>query len=253
MNIDLSKRLNLIQGDCLAVLKSIPNNSIDLVVTSPPYNIGIDYEVYKDNLEWNKYFEWCKEWLIELKRIIKNDGRICINHYLSLGNSKERVSPLMELNTIAKEIGLKHHSVAVWFDRTLAKRTAWGSWLNASAPYINSPNEGILFLYKNNWKKDNKGISTINKELFIKLTRGIWEIPTDRKRLTKATFPEELPFNCIQLLSYKNDIVLDCFLGSGTTGKVAIENNRRFIGIELNKNYFNIASKRINERVGEQK
>ena len=243
--IDLTKKLNLIQGDCLELMKVIPDSSIDLVVTSPPYNIGIDYGVYKDNLSWDNYFNWCEEWLIELKRIIKSDGRICINHYLSLGNAKERVSPLMELNTIAKRIGLKHHSVAVWFDRTLAKRTAWGSWLSASSPYINSPNEGILFLYKDVWKKKIKGKSTIDKDLFIKLTRGIWEIPTDRKRLTKATFPEDLPFNCIQLLSYENEIVFDPFMGSGTTGKVAIDNNRGFVGIELNKDYFEIAKKRI--------
>jgi site-specific DNA-methyltransferase (adenine-specific) len=145
--------------------------------------------------------------LKELFRVLKYDGRLCINHYLSLGNAKERTAPLMEINSIATKIGFKHHSVAVWQDITLAKRTAWGSWLSASAPYINSPFEGILIMYKSEWKKRVKGKDTIKREDFIKLTRGIWEIPTERKQLTKANFPILLPEKCINLLTFEGDLV----------------------------------------------
>jgi len=91
----------LIYGDCLEVMPFIPDNSIDLVVTSPPYNIGIDYGSYKDNLLWEEYYNWCKLWLKEIYRILKSDGRFCLNHYLSLGNSKERSAPLMILNSFS--------------------------------------------------------------------------------------------------------------------------------------------------------
>ena len=71
------------QGDCLELMKELPDNCIDLIVTSPPYNIGIDYDVYNDCLEWSEYLDWCKRWLAECYRILKDDGRICINHYLN--------------------------------------------------------------------------------------------------------------------------------------------------------------------------
>jgi len=235
------------QGDVIEVLKTFPDESINFVVISPPYNIGIDYDIYKDNLSWKDYYSWCENWLKELFRVLKSDGRICINHYLSFGTAKERTTPLMEINSIALKIGFKHHSVAVWQDITLVKRTAWGSYMSASAPYINSPFEGILILYKETWKRTNRGKDTIKKEDFIKLTRGIWEIPTERKQLTKANFPVILPEKCINLLTFENDIVLDCFIGSGTTAVACIKTNRNFIGIELSPEYCQIANKRINE------
>ena len=240
--LELNKIYNM---DCIEGMKQIDDNSIDLIVTSPPYNIGIDYDVYDDNKEWDEYYNWCKNWLGECYRVLKEDGRFCLNHYISFGNSKFRTAPLMELNTISLSLGFKHNSIAIWMDRTLVKRTAWGSWLSASAPYINSPFEGILILYKNVWKKQNKGISTIKKQEFIDLTRGIWNIPTDTKQITKAVFPIKLPYFCINLLTYKNDIVLDPFMGSGTTALACRKTDRQFIGFEISKKYCDIAKLKI--------
>jgi len=235
----------ILLGDCLKVMPSIPDNSIDLVITSPPYNIGIDYGTYKDNLPWKKYYNWCKLWLKEIYRILKNDGRFCLNHYLSLGNSKEKTAPLMILNGLSLEIGFKHHGLAIWEDKTISTLTAWGSWLSASSPYVNCPTEGILILYKEHWKKENKGVSTIENRDFIMATKGVWNLGTDRKRLTPATFPERLPGLCINLLTYEDDLVLDLFLGSGTTAVACRELGRRFIGIEINPEYCEIARRRL--------
>lgn len=127
----------LITADVLDGLKQIEDNSIDLIVTSPPYNLSIGYDIWQDNLPWQEYYDWCEKWLKELLRVLKPDGRLCLNHYMSFGNAEFRTAPLMELNSIAIRLGYKHHTVAMWLDRTLAKRTAWGSWLSASAPYIN--------------------------------------------------------------------------------------------------------------------
>ena len=241
----------LYNGDCTEILKKVESNSVDLVVTSPPYNCGIDYDVYDDNKEWVQYYEWCYEWMGQIYRVLKDDGRFCLNHYLSLGQSNNRYAPLMKLNELAMELEFKHHSIAIWTDITLTKRTAWGSWLSASAPYVNSPYEGILILYKNEWKKQREGESTIDKERFMKLCTGIWDMQTEMNGLTKANFPLELPLNCIDLLSYVGDTVLDPFAGSGTTCVASEMRKRKWMGIELSTNYCKIATRRI-KHVAEQ-
>ena len=236
--------------DCISGMQMLPDNSVDLIVTSPPYNVGIDYDEYDDNKSWEEYYDWCDSWLRECYRVLKpNGGRICLNHYISLGTSKYRTSPLSVLYNIMDKIGFKHHSIAIWNDITLAKRTAWGSYMKASAPYVNAPFECILIDYKENWKKEGKGLSTIEKEDFIKLTRGRWDIKTETKGLTKANFSVDLPTKAINLLTYEGDIVLDPFIGSGTTAVAAKLTNRKYIGFEVSKEYCRIAEKRIEETV----
>ena len=241
--IELDRIYNM---DCIEGMKQIPDDSIDLIVTSPPYNIGIDYDVYDDKKPWDEYYAWCEEWLKECYRVLKKDGgRICIDHYISLGTSKCRTSPLSTLYCLMEKIGFKHHSIAVWTDITLAKRTAWGSYLSASAPYINAPFEGILIDYKENWKKADKGTSSIDKDNFIKLTRGVWNIKTETRGLTKANFSVDLPTKAINLLTYEGDVVLDPFMGSGTTAVAAKLTNRHYIGFEVSSDYCKIAEERV--------
>lgn len=236
------------QIDCNIGLKRLPSNSIDLIVTSPPYNVGIDYDVYDDNIKWSDYLEWTKKWLKECYRVLKDDGRICINHYINYQRKGENISrfPLMDIRFIQEEIGYNVHKLIIWGDRTISTLTAWGSWKSASAPYISTPYEGILISYKNQWKKLNKGISTISKEYFIEGVSGVWNLGTaSNKNNRKAAFPIKLPTMCIELLSYKDDIVLDPFMGSGTTAIACIKTNRQYIGFELSEDYVNTANKRI--------
>jgi len=232
------------QGDCLKVMKQIPDKSVDLIVTSPPYNLGIDYGCYKDKIEINEYYNWCKCWLEELYRILKDNCRFALIHYLSCGKSENRFAPLMSLNCIAEKIGFKHHGLAIWYDITLTKLTAWGSWLSSSAPYINSPFEGIDILYKGNWKRDGE-TNELNKEEFMMACSGIWKIAPEKNRNHPAPFPKDLAKLIIKLLSKKNDLVLDLFIGSGTTAIACMQTNRNFIGIELEPKYVDIANKRI--------
>ena len=233
--------------DCLSKegLLSIQDNSIDLIVTSPPYNIGIDYDSYFDDLLWKDYFEWCSKWLKECYRVLKPDGRMALNHYLSFGNAKKRLSPISELNLISEKIGFKHHSIAVWTDRTLANKTAWGSFQSASAPYINCPFEGILIMFKERWKKDEKGVSDISKEEFVKLSHGAWDVRTETRGLTKANFSKDFAEKCIKLLSYQEAIVLDPFMGSGTVAVVCKENKRQYVGFEISEKYCEIIKNRL--------
>lgn len=169
-----------------------------------------------------------------------------MNHYLSLGQPDNRHAPLIELSHIAThELGFKHHGLGIWSDSTQTKLTSWGSWKSASAPYVNLPFEGILILYKKHWKKEKKGVSSISKKNFMMGCSGIWNLGTDRKRLTMATFPEKLPELCIELFSYEDELVMDPFSGSGTTCAMAKKLGRNYVGIEISPNYCKIAADRI--------
>lgn len=234
--------------DCVEGMRQLDTKSVDLVVTSPPYNAGIEYAEYNDNREWGEYYEWCRTWLKELFRVLKDDGRVCINHFLNYGDKNGRNSPIMELNRIAQEVGFKHHGIALWTDNNITKRTAWGSWLSASAPYINLSTEGVLILYKSYWKKLLKGESDISREEFMEAATGRWNIHPEGKQLTKACFPVELPKRCIRLLTYVGDVVLDPFMGSGSTAVACQQTGRRFIGFEVSKEYVEVAERRLAQR-----
>lgn len=241
--------------DIFEGFKKLPDNSIDLCMTSPPYNCGIEYDCWDDRKPWNEYLQWCREWLTEMKRVLKPDGRFAINHLVEMGlpfNGKKngiRVSPQVELYKILTDLELTIVAQPMWADLTRSTLTSWGSWQSASAPYIYNPFEVILIGCKENWKKerpkDNKGINTISKEDFMKGVGGIWSITPETKGLTKANFPVALPKLCIELLTFKDDIVLDPFMGSGTTAIACLETDRQYLGFELSPNYHKVSEDRI--------
>jgi len=233
-----NKLLGVIHNkDCISFMKKhIPDNKIDLVVTSPPYNVGIDYDSYNDSRPFKEYLHWCKRWLSEIYRILKPDGRIALNVLIETEVDKKRVSPYAEFYSLFKEVGIKNKGLALWTDNNKTKLTAWGSYLSASAPYMYCPYEVIMIGYKKQWKKIKKGTSTIKKEDFIEGCSGIWNI-SPILPITKANFPKRLPELCIQLFSYKNDIVYDPFAGAGTTCVVAEQLYRRWLGTEVSKEY----------------
>ena len=241
--------LNTIHNeDCVSGMRKMEDCSVDLIVTSPPYNIGIDYDVYDDNMAWADYLAWTKRWVSECYRVLKDDGRMCVNHYLNFQDRIEKKSrfPPHDIHLIEEEVGLNVHKLCIWPDVTRVKFTAWGSYLSASAPYINTPFEGVLISYKKQWKKATRGVSTIEKDMFREGVGGVWHLGTTRGK-TKACFPEKLPEMCIKLLSYEGDVVLDPFVGSGTTAAVAKRLNRKYIGFEISPDYCQIARQRLDE------
>lgn len=237
---------SVICGDCLSELKKFPDECVDFVLTSPPYNVGINYGVYNDNLPIKKYFEWCSCWIKEIFRVLTYRGRFALVHCLSCGKANERFSPLMNLNCIAEEIGFKHHGLAIWWDTTLTKRTAWGSWLSSAAPYINSPFEGIDILYKGEWKRQGEK-GELTKDEFMMACSGIWKISPEKNREHPAPFPRQLSDLAIKMFTNKNDVVLDPFCGSGTTLVSAKALGRKYVGIELNPSYCKMTEKRLLE------
>jgi len=245
-----SSKIKLYVGDCITVMKTeIRDGSIDLIVTSPPYNCGIKYDNYSDYIPKEKYYRWCRDWLKECYRVLKNNRRIAINVLLNKGNNRRgqgREQPVVEFCNLLKGVGFTLNNITLWMDDHRVKYTAWGSWKSASAPYIFNPYEVIIMASKGDWKREDKGISDITRDEFMEWVAGQWRFSPEHRRLNPAPFPEELPKRCIKLLSYVGDTILDPFVGSGTTCVVAKKLNRNCIGIDISKKYINIAEKRIN-------
>jgi len=231
-------------GDCLEVMEEIPDNFIDLIVTSPPYNCGIDYDIYKDDLEYSDYKIFTRKWLLEIFRILKDTGRIALNilYEVNLHERGGRIFLLGDYWQIMKKVGYKWAGLVdlVEMQSQRVKYTAWGSYLSASAPYIYNPKECVIIAYKNNWRK-GKGESTLTKEEFIEYVSGMWKYRAETKGLTKANFSLDIPLKAIKILSFENDIILDPFCGQGTTIKACKILNRRYIGIDISKRYCQIA------------
>lgn len=227
--------------------KLIPEESIDLIVTSPPYNLDIDYKSHNDKLEYDEYLKFTKKWLRKCLALLKNDGRMCLNIPLDTNKGGHR-SIGADIITIAKEVGWKYHSTIIWNEGNISKSSAWGSWLSASAPYVIAPVELIVILYKGNWKKiSGSKKNDILKEEFVQWTNGVWTFKGESKKKIghPAPFPIELPKRCIKLFSYIGDTVLDPFMGSGTTVVAAKQLKRNGIGIDKELEYCELSMHRI--------
>ena len=239
-------KLEIINGNVLTV-DDITNESIDLIVTSPPYNVNIEYNSHDDSVSYEEYLAFSEGWLTRCFEWLKKDGRFCLNIPLDKSKGGQQ-SVGADLTVIAKKIGFKYHSTIVWNEGNISRRTAWGSWLSASAPYVIAPVELIVILYKNDWKKTSGSRkSDITKEEFLEWTNGLWTFSgASKKKIGHPTpFPVELPRRCIKLFSFIEDTVLDPFMGSGSSLIAAYLNNRRAIGIDIDDGYCELAKQRL--------
>jgi site-specific DNA-methyltransferase (adenine-specific) len=238
----------LIINDSVFDTKKIAENSIDLIVTSPPYNVDIKYNSHDDQISYKKYLEFSEKWMRRCYKWLKDDGRFCLNIPLDKNKGGQQ-SVGADLTYIAKKnVKFKYHSTIIWNEGNISRRTAWGSWKSASAPYVIAPVELIIVFYKKKWKKTSGSLeSTIDKKHFMDWTNGLWSFNGESKKKIghPAPFPVQLPERCIQLFSYKYDTVLDPFLGSGSTLVAAYLNNRKGIGIDIDKHYCEIAINRL--------
>jgi len=235
--------------DALELLRQMPDNCIDLILTSPPYNFGINYGSTDDSNHWEDYFNKLFAIFGECVRILNNGGRIIVN-----------IQPLFSdyipshhiISNFFIKQGLIWKGEIIWEKNNYnCKYCTWGSWQSPSAPYLKYSWEFIEIFCKNTLKKDgDKNNIDITGDEFKKWVYGKWSIAPERKMKEyghDAMFPEELARRAIKLFSYKNDIVLDPFNGAGTTTKVAYELERQFIGIDIDPKYCEIAEKRLKE------
>jgi site-specific DNA-methyltransferase (adenine-specific) len=227
-------------------LEDINEETIDLIVTSPPYDVDIKYENYNDNIPYEEYLEFTQKWLAKCYSLAKKDGRLCLNVPLDKNKGGQQ-SVCADITTIAKRVGWKYHATIIWNEQNISRRTAWGSWLSASAPFVIAPVEVIIVMYKEQWEKMHKGKSDITREEFIEWTNGVWNFSGESRSKIghPAPFPVELPKRCIKLFSFVGDTVLDPFVGSGTTLIACLETKRMGIGVDINKKYCELAQKRL--------
>lgn len=243
-----SKNLRIINDNILST-KKLDKDSVDLVITSPPYNVGIDYNSHDDSLTYEQYLEFSRKWISRCFDWLKDDGRFCLNIPLDKNKGGHK-SVGADLTVIAKKLGFNYHSTIIWNEGNISRRTAWGSWKSASAPYVIAPVELIVVLYKKRWKKTSGSKqSNITKQEFMDWTNGLWTFSGESKKKVghPAPFPIELPRRCIKLFSFVGDVVLDPFLGSGTTLIASYLEDRKGIGVDIDKKYCQLAKKRLIE------
>jgi site-specific DNA-methyltransferase (adenine-specific) len=265
----------VINGDCIEVMKEMPESFVDLIVTSPPYGVNIKYDTHDDDMEINEYLEFSKNWLTEAYKVLKDDGRIALNIPYEINRQEKggRIFFVSEVYQVMKQIGFKFFGIVDLEEDSphRSKTTAWGSWMSPSSPYIYNPKECVILAYKKNHIKKVKGepqwkgepITTEegktkmlyteqDKKEFMELVFGQWKYLNDSRPMTKATFSMDIPTKAIKILSYKNDIILDPFNGSGTSCVAAETLDRRWIGIELSENYTKISIERIQSFVDQK-
>jgi DNA modification methylase len=253
--------IKLLHGDCLELMKDIPDKSIDLTVTSPPY----------DNLRSYGGFEWDFENTAkELLRVTKDGGLVVWVVGDSYDKKGSETLTSFKQALFFKEIGFNVHDTMIYQKNSYPFPPSNRYYQQFEYMFVLSkgkPKTSNLLRQETKWRKSTDEVSTTRQKdgttKEMKYEKGkkdrvrdnVWLLNTGYMRTTKdkfayehpAMFPEQLAQDHILTWSNEGDTVLDCFMGSGTTGKMAVLNGRNFIGIELNAEYFEIAKRRINE------
>ena len=224
-------------------MNELVDNCVSLTVTSPPYNIGKDSDL---ELNDEEYWKMINKVFSETYRVTKSGGRLVVN-VANLG--RKPYIPFSKYFTEAlNEIGFIMRGEIIWQKSKGANANfAWGSWLSASNPVIRDIHEYCLVFSKDSMKNSSGGKSTIEKDEFMESTLSIWNIPPEKSKKIghPAPFPVELPKKFINLYSFKDDLILDPFIGSGTTAVASKLLKRKYVGYEINKNYIEIANNRL--------
>ena len=234
----------ILHGDMLTD-ERIPENHIDLIVTSPPYNVNKDYGQSDDNLSYDEYLDFTYYWLQKCLYWAKSDGRLCMNIPVDTGKGTQR-SLGADITYIAKQVGWQYRTTIIWNEGNISKSSARGSFMSASSPHIIAPVELIVVMYKDEWKKQNEVNQTPQKMNLCNGQTGCGLFGESKKKIGHpAPFPVELPKRCIKLFSYVGDIVLDPFMGSGTTIVASKTLDRKSMGIEISREFCELAFNRI--------
>ena len=237
------KQLDTIHQHDSREMKHLPDNSVHLMVTSPPYNVGKDYD---SDLDLEEYLALLEGVMAETYRVLVEGGRACVN-IANVGRS-----PYIPLHAyvveIAQRCGFFMRGEVIWDKGASAGAScAWGSWQSASNPTLRDVHEYILIFCKNTYKRHPIRQNSIERDSFIECTKSIWRFQAESAKRVghPAPFPVELPSRLIHLYTYVGDIVLDPFMGAGTTAVAAREAQRHFVGYEIDAGYVQLANARL--------
>jgi len=226
-------------------MREIPDNSVALAFTSPPYNVGKDYD---DNMELEEYLNLIQRVAEDVYRVLLPGGRYVVN-IANLGRK-----PYIPLHSYFYDrhtkVGFLPMGEIIWRKSKGSNGScAWGSWKSAKAPRLRDIHEYLLVFTKDFYSRPDKGESTIESDEFMSSTLSVWEIaPESAKRVGHpAPFPIELASRVIKLYSYAHDVVLDPFVGSGTTCVAAQKLKRHYVGYDISEEYRAIANKRVTQ------
>ena len=239
----------IICADSSEFLKKLPDNCIDIIFTSPPYNFGLDYDSHNDTARWNDYFDMLFAIFKECIRVLKYGGRFVVN-------VQPLYSDYIPIHHIISNFFIQNKMIwkgeIIWEKNNYnCKYSSWGSWKSPASPYLKYTWEFVEVYCKGDLKKqgDNENID-ITAEEFKSWVVAKWSIAPERNMQEfghPAMFPEQLAERVLKLFSYKNDVVLDPFNGAGTTTVVAKKTGRRYLGIDISEEYCKTAQKRIDE------
>ena len=234
-----------INGDVLEELKKLSDNSVHLAITSPPYNVGKDYDNHNDKMDYQEYLNWLNEVWKETQRVLVPGGRFALN--IAPTGIKDFVPTHHDFTNQLRKLGMKFRTEIIWYKQTMLKRTAWGSWKSPANPHVVPSWEYVLIFSKNGDKLyGNPKDADITAEEFKEFSDGFWKIQPERQRNGHpAPFPEDLIYRIIKFYSYKGNTILDMFGGTGTVSSVAYKTGRHSIHIDISKEYCETAKNRL--------
>jgi DNA modification methylase len=258
----------IICGDSREILRTIPSESIHLAITSPPYNVGLQYDSHIDKMPYEEYLRWLRGFWEELYRVLVQGGRFALN--VAPTSIKDFRPIHYDMARDLMQLGFIMRTEILWYKQTMRRRTAWGSWRSPRNPHMVPSWEYVLVFCKGSWTLEgNKEDADISREEFIEYSDAFWSIrpetrarqpflhslypirrgkkapPTLKAGGHPAPFPEELIKRLIKFYCYRGNVVLDPFGGTGTVAVVAQRYDRHFIHVDLSKEYCSIAAKRV--------
>jgi site-specific DNA-methyltransferase (adenine-specific) len=221
-------------------LSWIPDESVHLVVTSPPYNVGKSYKSYSDDIGMTDYLAMLKDAFRQCERKLVPGGRICVN--VPHGTGRKPYAPIGARITLLLESLFKLHGTIVWHKTNPVFGTAWGSWCSPQSPALRDCCELIIVASKpGKFVHENIGADDhwLTPPIFLKLTQDYWGFPstTPSQSSHPAAFPVELAERCITLYAYRGSTILDPFAGSGTVAQAALNLDMKAIVNDIDPYY----------------